>query len=59
MTKSLTAAQIANAIHKITPIINSNNGEGIAMRKIVIDDRARSPLLLVLLPSIAILLIHE
>jgi hypothetical protein len=40
-TKSLAAAQIANAVHKITSIINSNNEQDLAIRKVVIDNEAK------------------
>ena len=40
-TKSLAAAQIANAVHKITSIINSNSEQDLAIRKVVIDSEAK------------------
>lgn len=40
-TRSLAAAQIANAVHKITSIVNSNSGQDLAIRKVVIDNEAK------------------
>jgi len=37
-TKSLAGAQVANAIHKVTSIINSSDGQDLQPRKIVVDN---------------------
>ena len=40
-TKSLAGAQVANAIHKITSMINSNDGQDLAVGKVVVDNEAK------------------
>jgi hypothetical protein len=41
-TKSLAGAQVANAIHKITTMINStNDGNNLASMKVVVDNEAK------------------
>lgn len=41
-TKSLAGAQVANAIHKITSMINSNDdGQDLASMKVVVDNEAK------------------
>ena len=41
-TKSLAGAQVANAIHKITSMINSNGDrQDLASMKVVVDNEAK------------------
>jgi hypothetical protein len=40
-TKSLAGAQVANAIHKITSMINSNAGQDLPVGKVVVDNEAK------------------
>jgi hypothetical protein len=41
-TKSLAGAQVANVIHKITSMINSNDdGQDLASMKVVVDNEAK------------------